>query len=263
MTLTSLKEKRAIVCGSSAGMGKACGIELASLGASVTLLARREAALQEVLEQLDTDSGQIHGYVVADMADLSGFTETIQEFVKANPPVHILINNSGGPDAGLLLGASLGEFQSAFSQHLLCFQVLVQSLLPGMREAGYGRVINIISTSVKEPIEGLGVSNSIRAAVANWAKTLSREVAPFGVTVNNILPGATDTERLRIFFESKAEQVGKSPEEVAKMVMSRIPLGRFAEPGEIASAVAFLSSPAASYITGINLPVDGGRSGCL
>ena len=135
--------------------------------------------------------------------------------------------------------------------------------MAGMKQAGYGRIINIISTSVKQPLKGLGVSNTIRAAVANWAKTLSLELAPFGITVNNVLPGATKTQRLSSLIEAKSVKTGHSIESLEQEMKAEIPMARFAEPAEVAAAVAFLASPAAAYISGINVPVDGGRTGCL
>ncbi|MFN6092435.1 MAG: SDR family oxidoreductase, partial [Bacteroidota bacterium] len=154
-------------------------------------------------------------------------------------------------------------FLNTFNQHLLCNHLIAQAVLPGMKEAKFGRIINIISTSVKQPLKGLGVSNTIRAAVANWSKTLSVEVAPFGITVNNVLPGATATQRLASIIENKSQKQNHSIDEVEQEMLSEIPAGRFGRPEEIAAAVAFLASPAAAYINGINVPVDGGRTGCL
>ncbi len=180
-----------------------------------------------------------------------------------NDPVHILVNNTGGPPPGTVIEARPEEFTTAFAQHLICNQILVQAVVPGMQAAGYGRIINIISTSVKQPIAGLGVSNTIRGAVASWAKTLASELAPFGITVNNVLPGMTRTQRLDSLIASKAEKTGKTIEQITQEMIREIPAGRIGMPHEFAAAVAFLASPAASYITGINLPVDGGRTLCL
>jgi 3-oxoacyl-[acyl-carrier protein] reductase len=176
---------------------------------------------------------------------------------------HVLINNTGGPKAGEAISADTAEYLRAFSNHLICNQILVQAVVDGMTKAGYGRIINIISTSVKQPLRGLGVSNTIRGAVASWAKTLATELGMFGITVNNVLPGATKTERLFSLFRTKAEASGRKLEEIEAEWLKEIPAGRFAEPEELANAVAFLASPLASYINGINVPVDGGRTGCL
>lgn len=255
--------KRAIVCGSSQGIGKAVAVLLAKLGASVCLVARNKDTLSQVKKELDKSSGQSHGLIAVDFIDVDKLEEKIQDYVSSNPPVHILVNNTGGPAPGPAFKAEVEEFIQAFSNHLLCNQVLSRALVPGMKEEGYGRIINIISTSVKQPIKGLGVSNTIRGAVANWSKTLAEELAPFRITVNNVLPGATRTNRLASLIQTTAQKSGSSTEEVAKRMKSAIPAGRFAEPEELAYAVAFLASPLAAYINGINLPVDGGRTLCL
>jgi len=187
----------------------------------------------------------------------------ITEWIGQGNVAEILINNTGGPPGGLAFDANTDEFLSAFTNHLICNQVLAQALVPGMKKKSYGRIVNVISTSVKQPLNGLGVSNTIRGAVANWAKTLANELGQFGITVNNVLPGATNTVRLESILKSKAEKTGKSYDEVADGMRSTIPASRFAEPSELGSAIAFLASPAASYINGINLPVDGGRTKCL
>ena len=259
----NLTGKHAVVCGASKGIGRASAYELARLGASVTLVARSEESLQAAMRILEKVEDQEHRILVADFADSQGLKARITEHLAAYGPAHILVNNTGGPAAGPAQDASLDEFERAFSQHLLCNHILAQAILPGMKEAQYGRIINIISTSVKVPIKGLGVSNTIRAAVANWAKTLAGEVAPFGITVNNVLPGATDTDRLDEIIGGKAKKLGTTKDAVIAEEKSSIPAGRFGTPAELAAAVAFLASPAAAYINGINLPVDGGRTGCL
>lgn len=259
----NLHGKRSIVSGSSQGIGRAIAIELAALGASVTLLARNDEALAKVQNELASAKGQVHSRLVVDFSSPDDLRKKILALTKNEPPFHILINNTGGPKGGSILDAEESEFTAAFSNHLLCNHLLAQAVIPGMKREGYGRIINIISTSVKEPIPGLGVSNTIRAAVASWAKTLSREVAPFGITVNNILPGATTTTRLSSLIEIKAKSSGISSEEVEKEMLSKIPAARFGDPSEIASAAAFLASPAASYITGVSLTVDGGRTSSL
>ncbi len=256
----NLQGKRALVCGSTQGLGKASAIELAKLGASVILVARNEQALKKTELELDVSAGQRHGYIVADFSDVNQVKERVNDYVKKNPPIHILVNNTGGPKGGPIVDADLQEFINAFSSHLLCNHVLAQAVIPGMKAERYGRIINIISTSVKQPIAGLGVSNTIRGAVASWAKTLADELAPYGITVNNVLPGMTKTARLDSLIKSKSEKIGKSVEEITKEMIAEIPAGRFAQPEEFAAAVAFLATPAASYINGISLPVDGGRT---
>ena len=255
----SLENKNAIVCGSSQGLGKAVALQLAASGANVTLIARNEESLRRVLRELASSKQQKHNFITADFSDPEQLKAKIQNFVSENPPVHILVNNSGGPNPGEAYKAGLDEYENAFKRHLICYQILVQSVVEGMKKEKYGRIINIISTSVKQPIKNLGVSNTIRGAVANWAKTLSSELAPFGITVNNILPGATKTERLQFIFEANAKASGKPVKEIEQEWLSAIPAGRFGEPEELAYAAAFLASPLASYINGINLPVDGGR----
>jgi len=257
----NFKNKNALICGSTAGIGKASAIELASLGASITLVARNEEKLKKVLSELPAENGQEHNYLVADFSNPQLLKETLSKGISKN--YHILLNNTGGPKGGPIFSADLSEFTDAFTQHLLCNQTLVQAVASGMKEEGYGRIINIISTSVKQPIEGLGVSNTIRGAVANWSKTLASELGPFGITVNNVLPGATATERLDQIMVNVGKKIGKSPEEAGEFMKSIVPARRFAEPEEIAYAVAFLASEAAGYINGINLPVDGGRTKSL
>jgi 3-oxoacyl-[acyl-carrier protein] reductase len=256
----SLTHKNALVCGSTQGIGKAAAKQLAELGANVTLVARNEEKLQHVLTELATDQGQLHTYIVADFQD----PENLQQKISATQQVfHILINNTGGPAGGPVFNASIEEFERAFTQHLKCNHILAQTVVPGMKKEEYGRIINIISTSVKQPLNGLGVSNTIRGAVANWSKTLANELGAFGITVNNILPGATATERLNEIINNKATKLGKSIEEVTNAMKNEIPAKRFADPKEIANAIAFLASEAASYINGINLPIDGGRTKSL
>ena len=256
---TDLTGKRALVCGSSQGIGKATAIELALLGASITLVARNEERLKETVSHLPADDTETHHYIVADFNDPFTLEEKIIEYVKDHP-IDILINNTGGPPAGQAIDADPAEYLRAFSNHLICNQILTQIVVTEMRKAQWGRIINIISTSVKTPIKGLGVSNTIRGAVASWSKTLSNELAPYGITVNNVLPGFTMTSRLLSLIESKVEQEGKSIDQIKQEMIRDIPLGRIGEAHEVAAAIAFLASPAASYINGINLPVDGGKT---
>lgn len=258
-----LTGRHALVCGASQGIGRACAIELALLGAGVTVLARREEALRQLADELPrTHAAQKHGFIAADSGDTEHLRAQVEALV-AGAPVHILINNSGGPPPGPVLGAQPDAFLDAYRKHLLANHVLAEAVIPGMRGDGYGRIVNIISTSVKEPIQGLGVSNTTRWAVASWAKTLATEVAPFGITVNNVLPGSTRTPRIEQIVQTRAQKTHRSAEDVQRAMEAEVPIRRFAEPAEIAAAVAFLSSPAAGYITGINLPVDGGRTRSL
>jgi len=258
-----LSGKTAMVCGSTQGIGKAAAIELALLGANIVLVARNEEALKAVIGELDASKGQQHDFLAVDFQAPNKLKEKVDNYIASNGPVQILVNNTGGPPSGLIQNAKVEEFIQAFSNHLVCNHILVQALMDGMKKSQYGRVINIISTSVKIPLKNLGVSNTIRAAVANWSKTLANEVASYGITVNNVLPGATLTGRLQSIIETKSNNTGESLNEIKNEMESEIPLGRFAEPSEIGNVVAFLASPAASYITGINVPVDGGRTGCL
>lgn len=258
----NLSGKHAVVCGSTQGIGKAAAIELALLGASLTLVSREESRLKTVVKDLPKPAGQKHDYLVADFNYPDQLESGLDKHF-SKEIVHILVNNTGGPAPGNVLDAKPDEFNKAFANHLICNQILVQALVPGMKKAGYGRIINIISTSVKVPLRGLGVSNTIRGAVANWAKTLSVEVAPFGITVNNVLPGAAMTSRLELLIKNRAKKSGKTIDEVKREMIAEIPAGRIADPMEVAAAVAFLATPAAGYINGINMPVDGGRTGSL
>lgn len=258
-----LQGKRALVCGSSQGIGRAVALQLAAQGAHVTLFARNRETLAKVKDELDTQVGQQHHLLVADFSDPQSVKEAITEHLNTVANYHILINNTGGPAPGPAHLAASEAFLAAFSQHLINNQTLVQALLPSMRAAGFGRIINVISTSVKQPLPNLGVSNTVRGAVANWAKTLANELGPDNITVNNVLPGATNTVRLESIIENKAKKLDKTIAEVTTMEQSIIPLRRFGEASEFANAVGFLASEAAGYITGINLPVDGGRTTCL
>lgn len=258
----NLKGKRAVVCGGSQGIGKAVSMELALLGASITLIARDETKLKEVVKELNTHAGQEHDFLVADFNFPDQVKKAI-EHVLDRGDVHILINNTGGPPAGHVMDAQAEDFIKALTSHLICSQLLVQSVVPGMKKNSYGRIINIISTSVKIPIKGLGVSNTVRGAMANWSKTLSLELASFGITVNNVLPGSTKTGRIESIIQTRAQKSGRLPAAIRDEMIAEIPAGRMAEPSEVAAAVAFLASPAAGYINGVSLPVDGGRTGSL
>jgi 3-oxoacyl-[acyl-carrier protein] reductase len=257
-----LKGKTALIGGSTQGIGWAVAKELANLGARCILLARNEQKLKELTQELNTHSLHTHSYEVADYSELHQLKRAIEKIV-SKEPIHILINNTGGPKPGLIQDALEEDFEKAFSQHLLANQLLTKAVLPGMKEAGFGRIINVISSSVKIPIANLGVSNTIRAAVASWSKTLSNEVAHQGITVNSILPGYIDTGRLRSLISANALKSGKAPESVETEMINTIPAGRFGSTEEIANIIAFLATPAASYINGVSIPVDGGRTGTI
>ena len=254
----NLTGKHALVCGGSEGIGRAAAIELAQLGADVTVLARRESALQAVVDALPNDGTQRHGLLVADIADTDAL-HAAASALAANTPVHILINNTGGPPGGPAHSANIGAYLDAFNKHLVANHTLLQSVLPGMRTSRWGRIVNVISTSVYEPIPNLGVSNTIRGAVASWAKTLSRELGGDGITVNNVLPGYTRTQRLDQILADRSAASGKPQDEIARGMLSSVPVGRFADAGEIGGVIAFLCTQAAAYVNGQSLAVDGGR----
>ena len=256
-----LTDKHALVCGSTQGIGKASAVELAGLGAKVTLLARNEDLLKAVASSLPAPKGQEHGYLVADFLDEEAVKNAASQLEDMD--VHILVNNTGGPAGGKAIDADTSAFLQAFQMHLISNQRLVQAVAGSMKKAGYGRIVNVISTSVKAPLPNLGVSNTIRGAVANWAKTLANELGEFGITVNNVLPGATATARLDAIISNGAKKAGVSEGEKAEAMKQAVPARRFAQPEEVANAIAFLATPAAAYINGINVPVDGGRTPSL
>lgn len=258
-----LSGKHAIICGSTQGIGLASAILMASRGAKITLVARNEEKLLEAKRALATSEGQKHDYLVADFTKPEELKSVIENYLALGNKPHILVNNTGGPKGGPIIDADIQEFQHAFTQHLICNHILVQAIYPQMKENGYGRIINVISTSVKQPLNNLGVSNTIRGAVANWSKTLANELGKFNITVNNVLPGATNTVRLKSIAEAKSDKTGESVNDILKGMGQESPMGRIAEPEEVAEAIAFLASPRASYINGINVPVDGGRTKSL
>jgi len=262
MLSLNLTGKTALIGGSTQGIGLASAQALASLGARCILISRNEDKLKAAVQTLDNKGGQQHGYLVADYSQPQQVQAVVAGFVQDNT-VHILINNTGGPAGGPITAAKPEEFLAAFNQHLICNQMIAQLVIDGMKQAGYGRIINIISTSVKIPLQGLGVSNTIRGAVASWGKTMANELGQFGITVNSVLPGATSTERLESIMNNKSSKSGKSLEEVEKEMLSEIPARRFGKPEELAAVVAFLASPAAAYVNGVSIPVDGGRTGTI
>ncbi len=262
-----LTGRTAFVGGSTQGIGRAVALELAQLGAQVVLAARDETRLRETAQGLPSPTGARHQWLTADFTQSASLASAVDALLAsgtlANDTIHILVNNTGGPPGGPVLSADPDAFRATFEQHLIVNQLLAQRLVPGMRAAGWGRIVNIISTSVKAPLPNLGVSNTVRAAVASWAKTLATELAPAGITVNNVLPGATRTGRLEAIVSTRANATNRAPDDIEAEMRREVPAGRFAEPHEVAAAVAFLASPAAGYITGICLPVDGGRLTCL
>ena len=262
MLKLDLTGKTALIGGSTQGIGLASAQALASLGARCVLISRNGEKLQQALLTLSTDHGQHHACLVADYSNFRQVQDTVTEFVRENT-VHILVNNTGGPAGGPVTNAKPEEFLNAFQQHLICNHVITTIVAEGMKQEGYGRVINIISTSVKIPLKGLGVSNTIRGAVASWAKTMANELGAFGITVNNVLPGATSTERLETILKNKTDKSGKDRLEVEHEMLDEIPARRFGRPEEIAAMVAFLASPAAGYVNGTSIPVDGGRTGSI
>lgn len=258
-----LSNKTAFVCGASQGLGLACATELALLGANIVAVSRRDDKLQSIIKQLDKSKGQHHAYLSIDLSQPEEVDKTVRRFLAAGKLVHILVNNAGGPPSGPMIDTEPEEIEKAFRTHVISSHILARHFVPGMQQAGYGRIINIVSTSVKQPINGLGISNLVRAAVANWAKTLANEISSYGITVNNVLPGFTNTDRLGYLFTKQAAEQGVSKEEIMEKTIASIPVKRVGEPKEFGAAVAFLCSPAAAYINGINLPVDGGRTGTL
>ena len=250
---------RVLVCGSSQGMGLAVAKELAQNGGRVTLFARDEQKLHRVLKELEGDE---HDYIVADFNDLEQVEESIQTAL-GKGAYQILVNNTGGPAPGPLVEASLSSFSETINRHLYVSHRLTQLLVDGMKEANYGRIINIISTSVKIPIPNLGVSNTVRGAMASWSKTLANELGPFGITVNNILPGFINTNRITSLITNKSKASGQSEAEVKRAMEQSIPAGRFGMPEEIAAYAALLASPSGAYINGTSLRVDGGRTGSI
>lgn len=257
-----LTGRHALVCGASQGIGRAAAAELAGLGARVTALARSTDKLDALVAALPGGDTRGHRRLAVDMRDTAALRNEVTRLAAADP-IHILINNTGGPPGGPAHSAEPQAYLDALRQHVIAGQTLLQCVLPGMREAGWGRVVNVVSTSVKEPIVGLGVSNTTRAAVAGWAKTLSRELAVEGITVNNVLPGYTRTARLDSLIAARAKAGNTTEDAIAKGLLADVPAARFGEAKEIAAVIAFLCTPAAAYVNGVSIAVDGGRTRAL
>jgi 3-oxoacyl-[acyl-carrier protein] reductase len=258
-----LRGKRALVAGSTQGIGKAIAEAFSECGAEVVLVARNEVSLEQVKDSLSFGYNQNHDHLVADFEQPEELRQSVEDYIKEEGGFHILVNNTGGPAPGPITEASADQFHSAFTQHVICNQFLTQACIEFMKDQSYGRIINVVSTSVKIPIAGLGVSNTIRAAVANWSKTMSLELAPFGITVNNILPGFIKTSRLDSLVEKRSQLSGRNRETEEMEIISSIPAGRLGHPKEIGVYASFLASPYADYITGTNMQIDGGRTGTL
>lgn len=258
-----LQHCTALVGGSTQGIGWAIANRMAESGARVILLARNATRLEQLCQELPSVEGSVHRWIAADFNEPQVVESSVKRHLLIHGPVHILVNNTGGPPSGPLSSATPDAFVAAFHSHVVCNHLLTQAVVPGMQTEGYGRILNIVSTSVKIPLPNLGVSNTIRGAVASWSKTLANELAPFGITVNNILPGATETARLRAIIAAKATKTGMHVEEAAQAMRNEIPMKRFGTAEEIAALAAFLAGPDASYITGTSIPVDGGRTGSL
>lgn len=261
--LVDLSGRRALVAGSSQGIGFAIAQQFSESGAEVCLIARNEESLKKALAHLPTPNQQSHSYIVADFSKPEEVKNALMSYLNSHNGFDILVNNTGGPRPGPANMADIEEFYAAFNQHLACNHLLSQELIPNMKKNGFGRIINIISTSVKQPLPNLGVSNTIRGAVANWSKTLATELGPHGITVNNLLPGATSTQRLDGIIKNKSTKTGQSEDETTGEMLKEIPAGRFGKPEELAYTACFVASNLAGYINGINIPVDGGRTGCL
>jgi len=258
---TRLDGFHALVCGASAGIGRAAALALAGAGAELTVLARSGDKLAALLPELEAAGAPAARALIADLDDRPRLAQLVGALATERP-VHVLVNNTGGPPPAPLLESDEAAFLTAFGRHVLASHLLVRTLLPGMRQAGYGRIVNVISLSVREPIAMLGVSNTIRGAMASWSKTLAMELPP-GITVNNVLPGYTDTERLSTLGQAIADRNASSLEQVQDAWCASIPEGRMGTPAELGAVVAFLASPAAAYLRGTSIPVDGGRLRCI
>ena len=247
----ALGGQTALVCGASKGIGRACALMLARAGARVVACARSQTDLDSLVVEMH---GAGHAAVVLDLADI----EAVRQAMSSMGDVQIVVNNSGGPPGGALLENTLEDFEGPFRRHLHAAHTIVQMLSPGMKKAGSGRIVNIISTSVREPIDNIGLSNTLRGAMASWSKSLSRELDPC-ITINNILPGFTNTDRLDSLASSISERTGSPVEDITEGWLSGVPIQRLVDPLETAVAVTFLCLPSSGAIRGVSLAIDGGR----
>ena len=252
-----LSGKNALVGGSSAGLGKAIAVQLAQSGASVTLMSHSEEKLQNIVDELPKDQGQEHQLLTVDFNDFEDYKKIVTAYFQENS-IDILVNNTQGPSAGTALEKDVEDYQQAFDLLFKVAAFTTELALRKMRNNKWGRIINVASVSVKEPLPYLVLSNSIRAAVVTWAKSLATEVGPDQITVNSVLTGYFDTQRITDLNARKAKQQGISEDEVLKEMESKVPVRRIGKPEEYGYLVAFLASEQASYITGTQIPIDGG-----
>ena len=252
-----LTGKNALVGGSSKGIGRAIAERLAASGASVTLMARSEGLMAQIVASLPTDKGQSHGYLVVNFSDFPAYKTQIDAFFAKNT-VDILINNTQGPAAGSALEKDIEECQTAFDLLFKCAVYTTNLALPFMRKNNWGRIVNVASITVREPLNYLALSNSLRSALVSWGKSLAIDIAKDNVTLNSILTGYFDTERLKQLYTQKAKKMNISPKKVRAAMEAQVPSQRIGRPEEYAHLVCFLVSEQASYITGTNIPIDGG-----
>ena len=253
----NLNGKKALVGGSSRGLGFAVAKQLALSGASVTLMSRNEKKLKEIVANLENETKVKHNYLIVDFNNFDSYKKIISTFLSSNP-IDILVNNTQGPKPGDVESLSIDDYQNAFD---LLFKSVVHTTsvaLPYMKKNSWGRVLNMVSISVKEPLSYLALSNTIRGSVVTWAKTLANDVACDNITVNNILTGYFKTERIEELNFEKAKKLNISIDQVFDTMKNQVPMKRIGNPEEFGYLASFLCSDKASYITGINIPIDGG-----
>ena len=252
-----LTGKFALVGGATNGIGKAIAIRLAASGASVCIMARNKSKLEKVVNELDRSRNQKHKFLEVDFSNYNLFSKSIKYFFETNH-IDVLVNNTQGPEGGSALEKSIDDYQSAFDLLFKCAVKTSLLALTNMRDKKWGRIINVASISVKEPLNYLVLSNSLRSALVTWSKTLSVDIAKFNITINNVLTGYFNTERLKQLNSKKAEKLGINISTIEDKIKDTIPMKRFGDPEEYANLVCFLASEKSDYITGINIPIDGG-----